>query len=429
MKLSDKIQLYKDKGLSREVAFTKIKASVIKAGYEWSTKKQEIFDSIYPKSSIKLREHLQVLEDKFLSLRDNVDKSEAISFYFDVWKYFNTKYFDNKLPKPGFRFTRDTGQFFKVRAHYRPATNEFSFSKRLFNTSFKNFCVIFIHEMCHQAVHKIDHAVGYNLESGRRDVHGEPWKKWMRHCNLNPDIYDRTDLTEYFNEDEKQSIKETKDLIQKHQEEKKIKKCNVFEIAQYYKTKTKTWCRGILLCPDFTNKTRWVFLDIDSRSVMLLPVNLIFELQKEEYGGIDSPLNMTHAKSSLITYVKEHTPPASSSISKKENFILTLTNSYIGVIPKDRMMMLYNILYILFFTRASTGSGSFHLSELNKDLNARPENLIKSLHWFEEVDRRNHISFSTTAGLNSLSITPPSGSTKYTFVEFFIALNKMYLEV
>lgn len=52
-----------------------------------------------------------------------------------------------------------------------------------------------IHEMCHQATHEIDHITVQQsmVEKG----HGPEWKKWMVHCNLEPNRYAYEDLAEY----------------------------------------------------------------------------------------------------------------------------------------------------------------------------------------------------------------------------------------
>jgi hypothetical protein len=98
----------------------------------------------------------------------------------------------------------------RTRAHWSPLDKMVRMSENLFNADWNKFCEIFLHEMCHQAVHQIDN-VYETAEAG----HGPHWKAWMERVGLDPRRYDPEKNTTYMTEKER---KATEERVKGHQE-------------------------------------------------------------------------------------------------------------------------------------------------------------------------------------------------------------------
>jgi hypothetical protein len=354
--LSEAIQGFKDKGLSQSRALAKAIELVSKASGRWTAKKKKIFDMVWsgdtanlPKTKIsrsakvpktikveivkttkipkppKIRDprkpktpivetkpetKLKVdsepvlhgteasLKKEYEALNPQTSINRATTFYVKLWHFFNQKHFNQwKMAIPSFRYLKDMGSSFGVRAHYRPTLNQLSFSRRLFNSEYTNFANIFQHEMCHQAVHLIDEAKGYRKPSGKRDVHGPVWQKWMRHCKLEVRRCDMNDNTVYMDETEKKEHEKKIAVIKTAQATRQpLRWVQEGEYAAFFDEKTKTWTPGIIACPNDNARKRWVFCDNDwSSRYWQIPPNHLFEATPEEIAKM-GPSWVQHAK-------------------------------------------------------------------------------------------------------------------------------------
>lgn len=119
-----------------------------------------------------------------------------------LWKYYNKKYFNNKLKEPKFIFNIPGNIIFgqwKPKLAKLTITKGFSISRPTDEGTLKINLKLnkkddtlkdtLLHEMCHEAVSQIDKKIEY-------DDHGEYWKKWAHKCGIpeNPvvdaDAYD-----------------------------------------------------------------------------------------------------------------------------------------------------------------------------------------------------------------------------------------------
>lgn len=431
MLLSEAILLWKNKGLSRNEALIKAKDGVKKIGLRWTKGKQALFDEVYTESTTtvlvkkpepKVVTELQKLEERFNTFSHKVNKLTALVFYYDVWKYYNHLYFGNKLPKPSFRFIKDAGLYFRVRAHYRASRNELSFNRRLFNAKFEDFCITMVHEMCHQAVHKLDNAEGYYRANNRRDVHGEPWKKWMRHCGIEPNRLHKSEYIDYMDEEEKQEEQEKKDLVTKELKDKIKIEPEKYKAAQIFSVKEKRWLKGVIVCPLDKNNKYWAFNNkLDGNTYLKVPSSLFHELPK-------TPENLEYYSSEWNAKAK-HLDILIASQKQKQDFAKKYTKplqEIFGLIPQSRRRYLEIVVYILTRTRASEGNGSYNLSEFGYKYNH--DSLVDALNWMQEVDGRRCVDFNTTAGLNSLSLTPKvrSKAGRYRLDDFLKSLKEFY---
>jgi len=268
MKLSEAISKWKEKGIEKEKALEKAKKAIQKVKQRWTKKKQEIFDSIY----------IDEIEDEYSKLT----KATAIKFFLKLWHIYNGEFFDNKLTHPVFVLTKDAGVNFRRRAYYHPTRNEFGFSPRMLNAPFKSFRSIFLHEMCHQAVHIIDERKGYYKPSGRRDIHGATWKKWMLHCKLDPNRLDKSDYKDYLTDEE----------LKEHETKQKVREENLKGFKQIAPEKYKpaqvldsknNWLKGVAVCPLDSKGKRWMFVTkCSGLDFLSVPAIWFYDLPKTE---------------------------------------------------------------------------------------------------------------------------------------------------
>jgi predicted SprT family Zn-dependent metalloprotease len=364
MVLSDAIQEYKDKGISKATALTKAKALVSKSSGRWTAKKQKIFDLVWagettklpktkvsrsakvpknpkvvkdpktpkvpklkdPKTVIKVKipkepkvpkvttkpvvtpKEIEVhgteaiLKKEYESMNPQTPINRATVFYLKMWHFFNTKHWSgHSLKVPTFRYLKDMGTGFGVRAHYRPSANQLSFSRRLFNADYNDFINVFQHEMCHQAVHQIDVPKGfqYRVNGKKRDVHGENWQAWMRHCKLSPRRCDMNDNTVYMDEKEKKAHIEKKEAVKKAQAERQPLGWGFLEdkVACFFNEKTKTWINGIVVCKHDNAGKRWVFADVYyGTHYWMIPPNNLFSIDPKDQEEMSKPHWLEHSR-------------------------------------------------------------------------------------------------------------------------------------
>lgn len=177
-----------------------------------------VFDHITPQKAIDLvKRHYGTEEPTptpdmdsdvkpYLQVADviNFDKAERggdahkIEYMKQVWARANTLIFGNHLMRANFRFLKDQKtKSFKRRGHWQASVRELAMSRRTFTAGEEKFLEIFVHEMCHQAVTDINHAI--EGEGG----HGPLWKSWMVKSGIPPSRYDMTDATQYMDDVEK----------------------------------------------------------------------------------------------------------------------------------------------------------------------------------------------------------------------------------
>jgi hypothetical protein len=344
--LSEAVQKYKNRGNSRDRALRRAKERVEKAGEEWTHVKQNIFDDVWTGRKVidvpaRVPRTLKIqigkpvkpavpahppihapspvahstlpvvpivtpiteggqlgqLHKEYEKMTQTTNINTATVFYLKLWHYFDTKHFgQHQMPVPVFRYLKDMGTRFGCRAHYMPSKNQLSFSRRLFNVDFVEFCNTFVHEMCHQAVHKIDEGRGYRTPSGKRDIHGSAWQKWMHHCGLKPQRCDMLDNTNYMNEDEK---KVHFDKVEKKKEEL-ADKVRVYpglnKVARFYSPERKLWFTGIIVCPNDAKGKRWVFVSQTSGSTyQIVPADWFYEIEDRDREIFSRPEWSRHA--------------------------------------------------------------------------------------------------------------------------------------
>ena len=203
-----------------------------------------------------------------------------------LWEHFNNLKFDNKLTKPIIRFTKDTGENFRVRGNYWPGRNMFGFNRRLVNAPYEKFKQIFLHEMCHQAVHVIsraDETDWVQLLGGKRDPHGPKWQDWMIKIGLNPSRLDHTKNEEYMHEEEKEINKEKKNDYNDNIATAVRTSPRENKPIRWYDTTNKKWHVGFIVCPNDAQAKRWVVIeDMNSSRYFMVPPSFMYELESEK---------------------------------------------------------------------------------------------------------------------------------------------------
>lgn len=125
-----------------------------------------------------------------------LNRPAAIRLMKAMWMNFNASRFQGRLsPPPNFGFIRDS-RVVKMGAwaHFRTApvfsqerkewyrVYYIEFHPKSFLSDFESFARTLLHEMCHEAVEKLDQLRTREANKG----HGPVWAKWMRHVGLDP---------------------------------------------------------------------------------------------------------------------------------------------------------------------------------------------------------------------------------------------------
>lgn len=192
--------------------------------------------------------YLQMAEPALFKAAQGEDKDQAKMKYMKtVWEKANRTLFSGMLQTPRIlRFLKEQAtDSFRRRGHWVAQKRELAISRRVFNAGENQCLLIFIHEMCHQAVSEIDKKVDINKG------HGPYWKAWMAHVEIPPDRYDYTPKTEYMNEEEKEKHQEVQDRNKAFQEEEKARlspDSSIGASCRFY-TSQDGWRQGVFAGP------------------------------------------------------------------------------------------------------------------------------------------------------------------------------------
>ena len=140
------------------------------------------------------------IEQAFYKAQANSGQQRA--YVKKVWVWANQHFFSSKMGLPEIfvspecpfnsKLSRAYGVF-----SYSPAwkAGKMFINSKCFNATEQITTSTIIHEMCHQATYEIDRI---SIAQGKvEEGHGPEWKKWMVHCNLEPNRYAYEDLAEY----------------------------------------------------------------------------------------------------------------------------------------------------------------------------------------------------------------------------------------
>lgn len=154
-------------------------------------------------------ESCRPLFDKAVESKSRTDMLHAIS---EMWKAANHVFFNNRLVAPTFlllklvKTVRGLGYWHRG---YDEKTDtvfrKISLSPRLFNAAYSKLCTVLVHEMCHQAVSEIN-----KVQEGAGG-HGVHWEQWMRKCGLSPDRYNKDDVLDFMNTEERSAVLQRKE--------------------------------------------------------------------------------------------------------------------------------------------------------------------------------------------------------------------------
>jgi hypothetical protein len=445
MKISQLTKKLKADGHSKEAALTKIRMAVKAAKASWSARKIRIFnnawegkvETVVAPTKVEHPVHtpepvlphsLDVLSKEFSHLNTSTNLHTAQVFYNKLWIYYNHLHFSNKLPKPVFRYLKDTAAF-RGRAHYRGGDfNQFSFSKRLFNADFPTFCETFVHEMCHQAQRKIDEDYT-RTKGGKRIIHGTTWKKWMRHCGLDPERWDKTDAIEYLDPEQKQEALKLREIRKTEEQHKQLLVNPKGDTpAQYFSDKDKTWVKGVVCCPENDKKRRYVFIhNLSGQDYRLVPATFLHAITDPDELKLYSSFDWKDQSSDLRNrYLGKKKQDTHVRLAKKlARGKVGMPSFEVSIIPHNRRTDYIIVSYVLTKTRAKDGHGTYNIQEMNKLY--RQSDLINALYWMQEVDGKENVYFSEKLGSLSLSIpTNPWNAGRYSLYDFQESLETFY---
>lgn len=168
--------------------------------------------------------------------------ADRIKYMQHVHKKANMLIFDNRLQLPNIRFLKEQqAKSFRRRGHWQASKNEIAMSRRVFNAGEDKFLEIFVHEMCHQAVSRLDRVIDTNKG------HGPYWTAWMVKAGIPPSRYDMTDTQEYMHDAEKEET-ERKANAMKEAYAKAVLIPNPREgtIGRFWNTNASKWEAGIV---------------------------------------------------------------------------------------------------------------------------------------------------------------------------------------
>ena len=421
MKLSMFVQKQKDKLVPKELALTKCKAAILKSGYKWTSGRQVIFNAIYTQEAQELSE----CRNLFSLLSSQSTINQAIGLFRKLHTYFNHLHFSNKLTHPIFKFLKSSSTLHTL-AYYNKSQNTFAFNRRFFNTNFDTFCNTFQHEMCHQAVHDIDKSQGYyNIKNGRRDIHGEVWKKWMHHCKLNPDRCSKVEMLDFMDDAEKEKEVESRNAFKTAtQSFKRVSEPTPGLAAKYLSSRDSTWRSGILVCPEKEKSSRWVVVSkLNSDSYSLVPEHCLFYLDADE--AVHFKTEQWHDYILRVRQNYQANARAKKQVRHAKSIVKNAKFS-LSIIPENRRKDYAVVNYVLTKTVAKSGNGKYSVSDL-VGLFSRAT-IINALYWMQQVDRKRHICVTGGDDKAVLTIAPTHlSSTKYRIEDFDDAVHDFYL--
>jgi hypothetical protein len=439
MLMSEFISKYKKAGRKKSSALELIKTKTRLVGERWTNKKQLLFDKtwdaldnvspIIVEHKPEKRDELDPFEERFKLMAKVFNKREALKFYHDLWVYYNHKLFSNRMKAPGFKFTRDSGLKLNVRAYYS-SKNIIAFNKRLFFNPFSMFCNTMVHEMCHQAVAVLDGKV--NIREGKnRVIHGDDWKKWMRHCGLNPDRCTKSELMDYMNEDEKVEHKE-KIEERKAQVASKVKlQPEGHTIAQTWSTQRHEWIKGWIVMPLDKGRKKWMFIEKpEGLAYLIVPAESFFEVPLEEQRALE--LNTIqwkqYSKHIEQQYISVKSRKKEQNAGKKQfttNYAKLLQEHY-KLIPGSRLQSFEVILYLLARSEiASNGYGTYNITRLSAGSKYPVYMVTDAVNWLCLMDPHN-VETDDTEELVTFMNNSGYGQKGYTIENFLSAVRNYY---
>ena len=219
-------------------------------------------------------------EIRFIDIKT---KHDLEAYAKEKWLFYNKKYFTGKLKWGGVYAQKNTSAT-KLRrlGAYFPYQNYITLHPRLVNAGEKEFIATLLHEMCHQAVHQID------KPSGKYDIHGPLWIKWMKRCKLPTNAIDTNPSISYMDTKEKKLYiankeKKEKELKNAVSNDIKIKFPHENQPAKYYSPNDNVWYKGLIVCPHDKAGKRWVFItNTVGTSFRMVPNDWFFELSSIE---------------------------------------------------------------------------------------------------------------------------------------------------
>jgi len=269
-----------------------------------------------PKTKVKVSKiPTKTPESVYTKIKSESDDTK-LKWCFDLWRYYNNHFFKKKLPRCTFRWTKDTGTTFNVRANYR--NNVIGLNRRLFNANFTIFRKVFLHEMCHQATDKISKMP--------KEGHGQVWKNWMRTVGLSPERLDYEENDTYLTKDEikkKEIVKKRKETVIK----KEIKTYPFeFKPAKWFDADKNKWYKGMIVCPNDQAGKRWAFImQPYSYKWQIIPSEWFYELSLEERKKILTNKDWKEAAEKVKYNIEEKRRLRKEKASRKK-YIKTLFN-------------------------------------------------------------------------------------------------------
>jgi hypothetical protein len=204
---------------------------------------------------------------RFSRIRSNTD---AIGYLIEVWNKVNKTKCDNKLLMPSFIVTKDMGAKTSRLGVWYARQHKLGVSPRLLKAQEHVALTTIVHEIAHQAVTDIEKSAPEG-----NNGHGPLWAKWMYKFGLTPSRYSQFNKMEYFDEDEKKQIEQRQQAAQEKMqnfkaardkaETRAIRPSNM-RLAQWYHPDTKTWIKGMIVCPNDRAGKRWTFIRIGATS-------------------------------------------------------------------------------------------------------------------------------------------------------------------
>ena len=219
--------------------------------------------------------------DEELYYHAQKSKLGAIQYLTVLWHRINTDIFHGELKLPKLYIMKDVGTKFRTLGIWYGGTRKLGISDRLFHGKEIPVLTTLVHEICHQAVHEIDH-----VYSREEQGHGIEWQRWMVHAGLTPSRYSKYDMAGFMTPEELQAYMKRK----QDNESSKVGMFSnlVLDPAPGVMCKVMQrgeWMYGILVGPESkARKNRWIFLD-DPRAedFKFVPTSLLKPLTAEEW--------------------------------------------------------------------------------------------------------------------------------------------------
>jgi hypothetical protein len=213
------------------------------------------------------------------------DRNSYVRFMRESWNAANRVFFESRMNIPKLELMRN-GTTARTLGYWHPVKDLIKVTPKAFNGTPESVLAILVHEMCHQAVSRIDKVID-NSQGG----HGPRWQAWMSKCGLDPKRYADQDMVENtLTEEEKKNLADFREKTAGKELVQKPKEGNVVQFQV-----DGVWHFGVVSAPYNTSKKKWYVIG-ENDQLWTVPSVWLFRAPIEDISRVAIPERLEKAK-------------------------------------------------------------------------------------------------------------------------------------